>query len=382
MPQLLKKLNFVKISIALALIITCAVTALLVFSYGSFQRISVTSSAKPTPTPVATPEPWIDEFNQLKPYSLLMLGYGGGGHEGGKLSDSMIVINIIPKEKKIFLISIPRDMWVALPTTGEKNTYWKVNAAYAIGSDDRTYSKKPLQYTGKAGGGEMAKFAAATITGIPIDNFAALDFAGFKKAVDVVKGVDVKVAKTFDDPLYPIEDKRDDPCGRTPEDIAAITATMSASKIEKEKMFPCRYEDLHFDAGTITMDGETALKYVRSRHSPQDGGDFNRSARQRSLLLAMKNKVFTVSFFPKIIPFISTLSYNLQTDVGLEKMEEFITYKDDLSTYEILGITPTDKDILIQTRSSNGQDVLMPKAGEDRWDSVQTWLQEQMKSTE
>ena len=66
--------------------------------------------------------------------------------------------------------------------------------------------------------------------------------------------------------------------------------------------FPCRYEHLHFNTGVQHMDGKTALKYVRSRHALQDGGDFGRASRQQRFLSAVKDKVLSVTFIPKIVP--------------------------------------------------------------------------------
>ena len=386
MSSFLNKKNIVRAGLVLGLFALSAGIAFGVFLYSSFQRISVHAnkpaidSAAASSAPTATPKPHIDAFNQLEPYSLALLGYGGGTHEGGKLSDSIMIVYIVPQTQKIFLISVPRDLWIALPVNSEDATqsaHWKINAAYAIGSDDKGYPKKPVQYTGDAGGGELAKYALQTVTGIPIDHFASLDFSGFIKTIDVLQGVDVKVARTFDDPLYPIEGHETDTCGKSADEIKAISATMSATQMENTRVFSCRYEDLHFDAGTVHMDGTTALKYVRSRHSPQDGGDFNRAARQRNLVLAVKKKIFSIGFFPKAIPFISSLSYDLQTDLTLDNMEEFLQYKDALSSYQIVGIALTDKNVLAQTQIAH-QDVVIPKAGVDQWDSVKNWLQDQM----
>lgn len=347
--------------------------------YHNLQHITVHPTTTPTPTNTATPKPHIDAFNQLEPYTLLLLGYGGGTHEGGKLTDSMMLVDIVPEQKKVFLISIPRDLWMALPVNGTTSAYFKINAAYAIGADDRRYPNKPAQYTGAAGGGELAKYAVSTVTGIPVNNFLSLDFSGFAKSIDTLGGVDVKVERTLDDPSYPIEGKESDTCGKSPEEITAINATMSASLIETKQVFACRYEHLHFDPGITHMNGETALKYVRSRHAASDGGDFNRAARQRNLLVAVKQRVLSIGFLPKAIPFITSLTYDLQTDVPLDKMGEFAQYKETLSSYEIVNVALTDQNVLIQTHSPNGQDILEPKAGQDRFDTIRDWLQTQLK---
>lgn len=348
-----------------------------VFLYGSYQRVSVHSFVKPA-EPISQPQdPHANEFHQGKPYSFLLLGYGGGGHQGGKLTDSMMIAHVIPAKQQVFLISLPRDLWVPLQVSADTQTHFKINAAYAIGSDDRGYPQKPAQFTGPAGGGEMAKTVAESVTGLTINHFAAVDFASFKKTIDVLGGINVRVEKTFDDDQYPIEGKEEDSCGFTPEDQAAMAATMSATILEKA--YTCRYELLHFDAGKQHMDGETALKFVRSRHSKQDGSDFGRSTRQRNVLVAIKERVLSLNFFPKIIPFVTSLSYDLQTDLTLSDMETFLRFKDDLSGYKIYNIAISDKNVLLETRQ-NKQDVLIPKAGVDNWQSIQDWLKDQIEN--
>ena len=77
--------------------------------------------------------------------------------------------------------------------------------------------------------------------------------------------------------------------GKTDEEIKAIEATMSGDKLDQQ--FNCRYENLHFDKGIQHMDGTTALKYARSRHSNMDGGDFNRAERQKLVVTAIRDKI-------------------------------------------------------------------------------------------
>ncbi len=345
------------------------------FLYGNFQKISVqpnTQDRDSALTPAHTP---VDSFNNALPYAFILLGYGGGAHEGGKLTDSMMVVHIWPEKKSITLISLPRDLWVSLPLTPEQNSSWKINAAYANGADDRSYRFKPARYTGEAGGGELAKYAVNQVTGLEIDNFVALNFHGFKRSVNVLGGVNVNVEKTFDDFLYPIEGKETDPCGKTDEELKAL-ATVSASIAEKE--LPCRYEQLHFDRGRTLMSGETALKYVRSRHSAQDGTDFGRAARQRNLLLAVKERVFSLDFFPKVLPFISSLSNDLTTDLTLADMQMFLRYKDELRGFSIHSFALTEDNALMLSRSANGQSILVAKDGVGNWQGVHEWVSTQL----
>ena len=216
------------------------------------------------------------------------------------------------------------------------------------------------------------------MTGLPIDHYAVVDFYSFRKAIDVLGGVDVKVENAFDDYHYPIEGEEDNTCDKSEEDIAGLTATMSGQLLEEQ--FPCRYEDLHFDAGVTHMDGETALKYVRSRHSATDGGDFNRAARQRQLILAVKAKVLSIGFLTKAIPFINSLSDDFHTDMDLATMTELFGKKDEWSSYKIKMTALTTDNVLKLGVSQNGQSILMPQAGQDNWPAIQTWLQQQLSN--
>ena len=332
---------------------------------------------KPTPPkanpenllPSATPTPDPDA-----PLSVLLLGYGGGTHEGGLLTDSIILARLQPKTKQVFLVSIPRDLWVYLPLKEGEDIPYKINSAYAWGSSTTQYLNRPQQYTGDAGGGQLAKDTLQKVLGIPINNFVALDFQAFQKTIDTLGGIDVKVQRSFDDPLYPLEDPEiDETCGKSEEEITALTATMSGLKLEEQ--FPCRYEQLHFDSGLQHMDGATALKFARSRHSPTDGGDYNRSSRQKLVIEAVKDKIFSINFLPKALPFINTLSYHLKTDLSLKDIEKHISLANEYQDYKIISFAITEDNLLEQGRSSNGQFILAPKAGETDYSEIQQTLQ-------
>ncbi len=364
--------------LVVALGLLALLSAGVVYVYGNYSRITVTSAVPaslPSPSPVDTR--YAHLFNQGHPYAIVLLGYGGGAHEGGKLTDSIMVAYFEPKLQRISLISVPRDVWVSLPVVeGAPETSWKINAAYAIGADDRRYQQKPLQFTGEAGGGEMAKYALTKVLGLPIHKFVALDFYGFTKTINTLGGVTVRVDKTFDDYQYPIAGLEKESCGRSDADITALAATMSASQLEQS--FTCRYEHLHFDVGRQVMDGETALKFVRSRHAVQDGGDFGRAARQRNVIMAVKEKVLSLNFLPKAIPFVNTLAGSLTTDLTLSDMETFLQFQNEIKDYEIRTIALTDKNVLDLARSQDGQMILQPKAGEEQWQSIHDYIQAQL----
>jgi LCP family protein required for cell wall assembly len=187
--------------------------------------------------------------------NILLLGIPGGSRPGADLTDSMMVLSFHHKTKTLTLISLPRDIW-------SDTLKDKINSAYHYGEEKR-----------QGGGLVLAKVVAEDIVGTPIHYGLVIDFSGFRRVIDDAGGIDVAVAQGFTDADFPIEGKEEDLCDSDPK-------------------FRCRYESIHFDAGTQHTDGTTALKYVRSRHAEgEEGTDFARGRRQQEVIVALKEKL-------------------------------------------------------------------------------------------
>jgi len=329
----------------------------------NFEQPKVVVIPTPTPDPMA-------------PKNMLLLGYGGVGHDGGLLTDTMIVGHIIPKEKKVILISIPRDLWVPIETVAGTESGHKINAVFAVGSDHKAYPKVPKKYQGEDGGLLMTKDAVAKIIGTPVDWVAAVDFSGFSTLIKTLGGIFVDVPFSFEDTLYPVKGKEKETCGKTEEDINALTATLSATLLEKE--FPCRYETLKFEKGKQFMDGETALKFVRSRHSDVNGGDFGRSLRQQAFLLGIKNRLLSFSSATKIIPLMKTALSMVETDLTLADLSGMFERYGMMTSYTTDVIQLTDQTVLMPSVSADGQYILVPKTGENDFGSIKTYISSEL----
>lgn len=197
--------------------------------------------------------------------NILLLGISGENHDGPNLSDSNIVLNYNLKTNQLTTISIPRDLWS--PTLQDK-----INSAYAYGE-----AKKP-----GSGGFILAKAEIEGVVGFPIQYAAVIDFQQFKKLIDFLGGINVEVENSFIDKKFPIAGKENDDCNG---DIN----------------YPCRYETISFKKGISFMDGETALKFIRSRNAQgNEGTDFAREKRQQKVIEAVKNKLITLLKKPNI----------------------------------------------------------------------------------
>jgi len=319
-------------------------------------------------------------------YNFLLLGYGGGNHDGTYLTDTIMVANIDIKVKKVTLFSIPRDLWVRLPTKSGADFHTKINAVYQLELFPKDFPD--LKQT-------SAKITISQITGLPIDGYISVNFQGFIKAVDILGGIDVEVRRSFTDPEYPIEGKEKELCDKDTEELFKkaepfITPGFNPEerdrqfkdnpKLEEfvknassspELAFPCRYEKLEFKQGLTHMDGSTALKFSRSRHSPEDGGDFNRALRQQQVIEAVKNKVISLGFIPKIIPLMDEFKRDVKTDIGMDIIKKFIGQADKSREFKITSFVLTDKNVFKNATSDDGQFILIPNEGMDNWKGIQ-----------
>jgi LCP family protein required for cell wall assembly len=203
--------------------------------------------------------------------NVLLLGIGGKGHPGGTLSDTIQVVSINPKEKQVAILSLPRDMRVSIPGAGVN----KLNYAHAYG-----------ELNPKTGGGpQVARQVVSTVLDIPIHYYVRMDFTGFEKLVDALGGVDVFVDKAINDPFYPAPDM-------------------------------IRYDPFRISAGQHHMDGDTALKYVRSRETTSD---FDRSRRQMQMLQAIRDRAISLDILVnprKVNELAGILGDHVRTDMA------------------------------------------------------------------
>lgn len=274
--------------------------------------------------------------------NLLVLGIGGGTHEGPDLSDTMIVLSFNMSRHSLALISVPRDIW-------SNSLNDKINSAYHYGE-----LKK------KGGGMILAKAIVEDVVGLPVHYAMVLDFSQFQKVIDIVGGVDINVPAAFTDNEYPIAGKENDLCGG-------------------DTALRCRYQTIHFDKGLQHMDGEQALKYVRSRHAEGgEGSDFARNRRQQDLLVALKQKLVNpfVWLPPNGFTLFQALDDATNTDLNLG---EFITIGRLFAQTKQTDIEKISfSDLLINPPTSfyNGLYVLAPKTS---FQDIHEYIKSQLK---
>ena len=285
--------------------------------------------------------------------NILLLGIGGAGHDGGQLTDTMILGSFKPSTKELGMISVPRDLTVNVPGYGNQ----KINAVNA-------YAEMKTSGSGLKASADIIN----TILGEEVDYTVRVDFKGFEEIIDAIGGVDVYVDKSFTDYQYPILGMEDATCGYVAPETDAegnpIEGTGSA-EVASGSPYGCRYEVLRFTEGQTHMTGETALKYTRSRHGNNgSGSDFDRAARQQKVLLAFKDKALSLGVLlnpGKLQNIVNVVRKNVSTDMSALDMIQMAKYANDISLDKLANHVIDGKSGLVFDSYYGNAYVLLPR---------------------
>lgn len=262
----------------------------------------------------------VDRARQnMQRINIMVYGYGGDGHDGAYLSDSIMLISIQPQPSgppQVAEISIPRDWYVPIQLGNGKLDYARINQAYADGMS----GSGPTPTSSVTAGAAVADPTLAHLMGVNIDHFAGIDFAAFKAAVDAVGGVEVNVPTAFTDTQYPHGECDQGDCG---------------------------YMTVHFNAGPQHMNGTTALIYARSRHGDNgEGSDFARSRRQQLILAALRQKAENVGGLGNLPGLISSLGDNVRTNLSIGDIESLYGLGKNVNPKNIEHVSIDDTNFL------------------------------------
>ncbi|GGT18758.1 LCP family protein [Streptomyces purpureus] len=165
---------------------------------------------------------------------------GGKGSVSGARSDTALVVHIPEGRTRATAVSIPRDTLVTRPACTERD-------GGSMPAKDRVMFNSVYAQAGPA----CVVKTVEKMSGVRIDHYLEIDFAGFKELVDAIGGVTIKI----DEPIK----------GGA--------------------------GGLNLEAGTQKLDGTQSLQYVRTRHGVGDGSDLGRIGLQQKFLMALLTEV-------------------------------------------------------------------------------------------
>lgn len=289
----------------------------------------------PSPSEDATPDP--EDPLAGKDVNILILGsderdgengvIGGTKGVAGMRSDTTIVAHLSADRTRAELVSIPRDSLVDIPSctmtdgsTSRAQHNAMFNSAFATGWDR---------------GGDMTSAAACTIktvqslTGLTIDHFVVVDFAGFQAMVDAIGGVPMCIPERYYSPDA----------------------------------------GLNVNAGYQTLDGPTALAYARARKGTNmNGSDLQRATRQQELIGAMVRSVLSkdvLTNVPALMSFLDAATSSLTVDPGLSQLTDMAGLALSLRNLEPANISFMT--VPVATAPSDKNRVVWTSAAEELW---------------
>ncbi|PYF95927.1 transcriptional attenuator, LytR family [Georgenia satyanarayanai] len=197
--------------------------------------------------------------------------------EAGQRSDTTMIVHISAERDRVEVVSIPRDSLVTIPSCRMGDGSWTepryetmFNKAFAMGAD---------------GGGPGAAAACTMrtieeLSGVLIDDFVIVDFAGFINVVDALGGVPMCIPDPIDDPKAKVQ----------------------------------------LEAGEQVLDGREALGFARARYTLTGGSDINRIGRQQELVAAIAREALSKNLLtdlPKLYRFLDAATSTLTTGTDL-----------------------------------------------------------------
>ena len=224
--------------------------------------------------------------------NILLLGAAGENKPGGNLTDTIMIMSIDTKNKKVALLSLPRDFYVPIE---DSNSFTKINSLYKIGINQQR-------------GADLIKKSVEKVTGLNLNYYMTVDFEAFSKIIDNINGINIMVERDIFDATYPGPNYS--------------------------------YETFALKKGAHLVNGDVALKFVRERHDDPEG-DFGRAKRQQQVIQAVKSRMFSMQTLFNVVALsnvLDTLGNNIKTDMTFSDIEEFIKLSKTVDTQNITNV--------------------------------------------
>lgn len=280
----------------------------------------------------------------------------GGTHEGGNLTDSIMVVSINQTKDDAYMLSIPRDLWVKYETVCPAGFQGKINEVYNCASD--------------AGEDEAAGAAAlqrkvGEVTGLDIQYFVHLNFTAVEQAVDAVGGVEVVIES--DDPRGIFDDNFDWRCNYT-----------------------CNFVK-YPNGPTGTIDGEHALALARARGASGNtyglpNANFDREKNQQKIIKSLREKALSAGTLANPIAvsnLMNALGNNLRTNIQTKEVQTLAGLGQDIPSEKIIQLTLVETDnMLVMNDRQGAQSIVRPVAGLLDYSDIAAYVNENVNATD
>lgn len=277
---------------------------------------AVTTTAAVTPTVVPTRDP-----NAPRPldqtFNILLMGSDQRPGERAWRTDTIMIAAVDFPNKRIGLVSLPRDLWLDIPGYGMS----RINMADFVGEYE-------IEYPG--GGPALLQQVISNTFDIPIQRYARMNLLAFEKAIDTIGGVTVNL------------------------DCPLLEATPDPRN-------PDKLNEVFYDVGPHHFNGREARLYASYRYYT---GDWDRSRRQQQVLMAIRDQALQFNMITKVPELWVTFRDAFQTDLTLKEVLDLATFGLlQMDMKDVHGVV-VDYRLVTPYRTPGGGAVLLPKIPE------------------
>jgi LCP family protein required for cell wall assembly len=222
--------------------------------------------------------PFNPPFGGLKQVNVLILGVDGEDPEPRR-SDTIMITRFDLSQKRLGIVSIPRDFRVAIPGHGEQ----KINSAFSLG------------------GVELTSRTIADLIGVRPDYYIAIDSAGLERLVDALGGVEINV--------------------------------------DKRMHYHDRAQRLNIDLqpGLQRLNGNQAVGYVRFRHDRT--GDLARIGRQQNFIRAVMHEAVQPRNLPRLPRLLSLFAKSVETNLTVSDLKAMSGLLKEIGPERVKAVT-------------------------------------------
>ena len=296
------------------------------------------------------------KMDQYGNTNILLLGTSESdpNHPGAQLTDSMMVASMNAKTHQMFLVSIPRDLWVTYSQPCAAGYSGKINAVYEcnLGSNYQGISSTQNdEMTAET----MTASKVGDVTGVPIQYVIHMNLAVIQKVVDAVGGIDI----TIDSP---------DPRGI----------------LDRNFDWRCNYTCylVKYPNGPAHLTGTNAMWLAQARNDAGGYGlprsNFDREANQRKILTATKDKAMSVGFLANpinVVNFLDALGSNIHTTIDTSEIKSFVDEVKNLPNSNISSVDiQEDSTVLTTGTGPDGSSIVKPTAGLEDYSDLQAFM--------
>jgi LCP family protein required for cell wall assembly len=266
------------------------------------------------------------------------------GHNGGNLTDSIMILSVDTQNHKALLLSVPRDLYVQIPGNG----HGKINQAYVDGENEH------FQEDGYPDGGMgLLEKTIEHSLGVKSQYYTLINYTALRDMVNAVGGIDVNIQSTDRRGLY-------DPS----RDYATGGVLVRLSN------------------GMHHLAGEQALDLARARGDAYGSygygnSDFTRTANQRLMLLALKSKASSTGVLAnpvKLTSLADAIGNNVKSDMTVSEVRRLYDLMKQIDNRKIAsgGLNDLNGANYLTSSHVHGQDILIPAAGKDNYRQIRT----------